>query len=88
MNSEQVLDITRQAMRVAVLLSAPILLFGLVVGLLTNIFQAVGRIVRKSGLSEEELRRIDLQFTRFLWSHLWSVPMPIPTVTPSPTPML
>jgi flagellar biosynthesis protein FliQ len=44
MGSEQVLDITRQAMRVAVMLSAPLLLFGLVVGLITNIFQAVTQI--------------------------------------------
>jgi len=44
MGSEQVLDITRAAMRVAVLLSAPLLVFGLVVGVITNIFQAVTQI--------------------------------------------
>jgi flagellar biosynthesis protein FliQ len=44
MGSEQVLDITRAAMRVAVLLSAPLLIFGLVVGIITNIFQAVTQI--------------------------------------------
>ena len=44
MQSEQVLDITREAMRVAILLSAPLLLFGLVVGVLTNIFQAVTQL--------------------------------------------
>ena len=44
MQTEQILDITRQAMRVAVLLSAPLLLFGLVVGVLMNVFQAVTQI--------------------------------------------
>ena len=44
MQAEQILDITRQAMRVAVLLSAPLLLFGLVVGVLMNILQAVTQI--------------------------------------------
>lgn len=44
MQTEQILDITRQALRVAVLLSAPLLLFGLVVGVLMNIFQAVTQI--------------------------------------------
>ena len=44
MGTEQVLDITRQAMKVAILLSAPILIFGLVVGLMTNVMQAVTQI--------------------------------------------
>lgn len=44
MGTEQVLDITRQAMKVAILLSAPVLVFGLVVGLLTNVMQAVTQI--------------------------------------------
>ena len=44
MQTEQILDITRQAMRVAVLLSAPLLLFGLVVGVIMNILQAVTQI--------------------------------------------
>lgn len=44
MQTEQILDITRQAMRVAVLLSAPLLLFGLVVGVLMNVLQAVTQI--------------------------------------------
>ena len=44
MGTEQVLDITRQAMKVAILLSAPILVFGLVVGLMTNVMQAVTQI--------------------------------------------
>ena len=44
MNTEHVLDITRQALKVAVMLSAPVLLFGLLVGVLTNIFQAVTQI--------------------------------------------
>ena len=43
MNPEQVLDLTRQAMKLAVLLSAPILIFGLVAGVLMNIFQAVAK---------------------------------------------
>jgi flagellar biosynthetic protein FliQ len=44
MQTEQILDITRQAMRLAVLLSAPLLLFGLVVGVLMNVLQAVTQI--------------------------------------------
>jgi flagellar biosynthetic protein FliQ len=44
MQTEQILDITRQAMRVAVLLSAPLLLFGLVVGVVMNVLQAVTQI--------------------------------------------
>lgn len=44
MQSDQVLEIVRQAVRVAVFLSAPILAFGLVVGVLTNVFQAVTQI--------------------------------------------
>jgi len=44
MGTEQVLDITRQAMKVAILLSAPVLVFGLVVGLFTNVLQAVTQI--------------------------------------------
>jgi flagellar biosynthetic protein FliQ len=42
--SEQVLDITREALKVAVMLSAPLLVCGLVAGVLTNVFQAVTQI--------------------------------------------
>ena len=44
MGTEQVLDITREALKVAVMLSAPLLVFGLVAGVLTNVFQAVTQI--------------------------------------------
>ncbi len=44
MGSEHVLDITRQAIKMLVLLSGPVLTFGLVVGVLTNVFQAVTQI--------------------------------------------
>jgi flagellar biosynthetic protein FliQ len=44
MHSDQVLDITRQAMKVAVMLAAPLLIFGLVVGVMTNVLQAVTQI--------------------------------------------
>jgi flagellar biosynthetic protein FliQ len=44
MTSESVLDIIREAMKVAILLSSPLLLFGLVVGVLTNVFQAVTQL--------------------------------------------
>jgi len=44
MTQEIVLDILRQALKTAVLLSAPLLLFGLVVGIITNIFQAVTQL--------------------------------------------
>jgi len=44
MNSDQVLDIIREAMKTAILLSAPLLVFGLLVGVMTNVFQAVTQI--------------------------------------------
>lgn len=44
MGTEQVLDISRQALKVAVLVSSPLLIFGLVVGLAVNVFQAVTQI--------------------------------------------
>lgn len=44
MTSENVLDITQQALKVSVLLCSPILVCGLVVGVATNIFQAVTQI--------------------------------------------
>lgn len=44
MNSEHVLELTRSSIKTLVLLSAPLLGFGLVVGVLTNIFQAVTQI--------------------------------------------
>lgn len=44
MTPENVLDITRQALKVAVLLCGPVLIFGLVVGVITNILQAITQI--------------------------------------------
>jgi len=44
MTTEHVLDLTRHSIRVLVLLSAPLLGFGLVVGVATNVFQAVTQI--------------------------------------------
>lgn len=44
MTHELVLDIMRQALKTAVLLSAPLLAFGLVVGVITNVFQAVTQL--------------------------------------------
>lgn len=44
MHPEQVLDITREALKVTVLLAAPLLIFGLIVGVVTNVFQAVTQI--------------------------------------------
>lgn len=44
MHNDQVIDITRQALKVAVMLSAPLMLFALVVGVLTNVFQAVTQL--------------------------------------------
>lgn len=44
MTSEHVLDLLRHAIKTLVMLSAPMLGFGLVVGVLTNIFQAVTQI--------------------------------------------
>ena len=44
MNTETVLELSRQTIKTLVLLSAPLLGFGLVVGVLTNVFQAVTQI--------------------------------------------
>jgi flagellar biosynthetic protein FliQ len=44
MRPEQVLDITREALKITVMLAAPLLIFGLVVGVVTNVFQAVTQI--------------------------------------------
>lgn len=44
MTSEHVLDLMRHSIKTLVLLSAPLLGFGLVVGVLTNVFQAVTQI--------------------------------------------
>lgn len=48
MQLEQILDISQSAMRVAILLCAPALVFGLVVGVVTNIFQAVTQITENT----------------------------------------
>ncbi len=44
MTNEHVLDLARQSIKTLVLLSAPLLGFGLVVGVMTNVFQAVTQI--------------------------------------------
>ena len=44
MMTEQILDISRNAFKVCFLLSAPILLSGLLVGVAVNVFQAVTQI--------------------------------------------
>lgn len=44
MQSEQILDITREALKVAIMLSAPLLVFGLITGLMVSVFQAVTQI--------------------------------------------
>lgn len=44
MQTEQVMDITRQALKVAILMSCPLILFGLVTGILINVFQAVTQL--------------------------------------------
>lgn len=44
MSTEHVLDITREALKISVMISAPILICGLVVGVMTNVFQAVTQI--------------------------------------------
>lgn len=44
MNTDYVIDITREALKIAIMLSAPLLGFGLIVGVITNIFQAITQI--------------------------------------------
>lgn len=65
MNTEQVLDITRQAMKIALMLSAPILLFGLVVGVMTNVFQAVTQMSETTLSIVPKLLAIILAFVIF-----------------------
>ncbi len=48
MQNEMILDITRGALKTVVLLSAPMLVFGLVVGVMTNVFQAVTQITENT----------------------------------------
>ncbi len=48
MGTETVLQVTREAMKLAIMLSAPMLLCGLVVGLLINVFQAVTQITENT----------------------------------------
>ena len=48
MQTEHVLDITQMALKTIVLLSAPMLVFGLVVGVMTNVFQAVTQITENT----------------------------------------
>lgn len=48
MQNEVILDITRMALKTVMLLSAPMLVFGLVVGVLTNVFQAVTQITENT----------------------------------------
>lgn len=48
MQNEQVIDIARMALKTVVLLSAPMLAFGLVVGVMTNVFQAVTQITENT----------------------------------------
>jgi flagellar biosynthetic protein FliQ len=44
MTNEHVLELSRQSIQTLVLLCAPLLGFGLVVGVMTNVFQAVTQI--------------------------------------------
>ena len=44
MGNEAVLEITNQAMRVALMLAAPMLLGALIIGILVSLFQAVTQI--------------------------------------------
>jgi flagellar biosynthesis protein FliQ len=48
MNAEHVLDLSRMAIKTLVLLSAPMLACGLIVGVMTNVFQAVTQITENT----------------------------------------
>ena len=48
MGTDTVLEITREAMKLAILLSAPMLICGLLVGLTVNVFQAVTQITENT----------------------------------------
>jgi flagellar biosynthetic protein FliQ len=64
-NAEHVLDLMRQAIKTLVLLSAPLLGFGLVVGVLTNIFQAVTQITETTLATVPKILAMLLAFVIF-----------------------
>jgi flagellar biosynthesis protein FliQ len=64
-NSEHVLDLMRQAIKTLVLLSAPLLGFGLVVGVITNIFQAVTQITETTLATVPKILAMLLAFVIF-----------------------
>ncbi len=65
MNSEHVLDLMRQSIKTLVLLSAPLLGFGLVVGVITNIFQAVTQITETTLATVPKILAMLLAFVIF-----------------------
>ncbi len=65
MNSEHVLDLMRMSIKTLMLLSAPILGFGLVVGVLTNIFQAVTQITETTLATVPKILAMLLAFVIF-----------------------
>jgi len=64
-NSEHVLDLMRQSIKTLVLLSAPLLGFGLVVGVITNIFQAVTQITETTLATVPKILAMLLAFVIF-----------------------
>ena len=44
MEIDQVLDISRQGIKIGILLAAPLMIFGLTAGVVVNVFQAVTQI--------------------------------------------
>ena len=65
MGSDQVLDIFRQSIKMLVLLSGPVLAFGLVVGVLTNVFQAVTQITETTLAVVPKMLAMFLAFVLF-----------------------
>ncbi len=65
MASDMVLDVLRSALKVTLLLSAPLLVFGLVVGVLTNVFQAVTQISENTLALVPKLLAMLLAFVLF-----------------------
>jgi flagellar biosynthesis protein FliQ len=65
MNSEHVLDLSRLAIKTLVLLSAPMLACGLVVGVMTNVFQAVTQITENTLATIPKILAMLLAFVIF-----------------------
>ena len=66
MSADFVINIARQAMLIAILIAAPMLGFGLLVGLIVSIFQAVTQINEMTMTFVPKILAVALAFAIFL----------------------